>query len=191
MSAFTIPRIAFRQLLLWSGLFVTQLALAEGPPAGRSEAPAPAVKAAFLQKFANYVEWPASVLGAPDNPFVIAVMGAEDVAAELDKIVPGTVIHGRTAAVRRLKEGDPIAGVHLLFIGRGQANLRALVRAAQQHGTLVVTDAERGLEAGSAINFVLADERVGFEVSVEAAERSGLNVSSRLLNVARRVVTRP
>jgi len=43
---------------------------------------------------------------------------------------------------------------------------------------------------GSAINLVVADERVGFEVSVEAAERNGLKISSRMLNVARRVVTR-
>jgi hypothetical protein len=54
---------------------------------------------------------------------------------------------------------------------------------------LVVSDANGGLEAGSTINFVPADERVGFEVSVDAAERSALKVSSRMLGVARRVVS--
>jgi hypothetical protein len=41
---------------------------------------------------------------------------------------------------------------------------------------------------GSAINFVTAGERVGFEVSLDAAERSGYRISSRMLAVARRVV---
>ena len=81
--------------------------------------------------------------------------------------------------------------MHLLFVGRTQPNPRAILHAAQQHGTLCVTEDERGLEMGSAINFVVADERVGFEVSVEAAERNGMRISSRLLNVARRVVPRP
>jgi hypothetical protein len=68
--------------------------------------------------------------------------------------------------------------------------VRAIVRAAQQSGALVVTETERGLEAGSSINFVLVDDRIGFEVSLDAAERSGHRISSRMLAVARRVVPR-
>jgi hypothetical protein len=65
-----------------------------------------------------------------------------------------------------------------------------VARAAQQNAALVVTEAERGLEAGGSINFVLVDDRVGFEVSLEAAERGGHRISSRMLAVARRVVGR-
>jgi hypothetical protein len=54
----------------------------------------------------------------------------------------------------------------------------------------VVSDAERGLENGSVINFVAVEDRIGFEVSVDAAERSNLRISSRMLTVARRVVPR-
>lgn len=181
---------AARALLLWAGLLMAQFAFGEAAP-GRIEAPEAAVKAAFLYKFATYVEWPPAAFTTPESPFVFGVMGSEDVAAELDKIAPGHVIHNHPTIVRRFKEGDPIAGVHLLFVGRAQPNGRAAVRAAQQQGTLCVTEAERGLETGSAINFVIADDRVGFEVSLDAAERSGLRISSRMLNVARRVVNRP
>jgi len=59
-----------------------------------------------------------------------------------------------------------------------------------KQGVLTVTEGERGLESGSAINFVVAEDRVGFEVSLEAAERSGHRISSRMLAVARRVVAR-
>jgi hypothetical protein len=60
------------------------------------------------------------------------------------------------------------------------------LRAAQQQRVLVVT--ETTLEAGGAINFVVADNRVAFEVSLDAAERTGHRISSRMLAVARRVV---
>lgn len=150
----------------------------------------PVVKAAFLYKFAGYVEWPVTAFASPDAPIVFAVIGADEVATELEKILPGRGIDGRRAVVRRLKEGEGVRGIQVLFVGRREANGRALVRAAQQQGVLTVTESERGLEAGSAINFVVAEERVGFEVSLEAAERTGHRISSRMLAVARRVVPR-
>lgn len=171
-------------------LFVALVSQGWAQGQGRGEATEASVKAAFIYKFASYVEWPAAAFPAPDAPFVFGVMGSDDVAAELERIAPGRKANGHPAAVRRLKEGDAVAGVHLLFVGRGQSNLRTVLRAAQQPGTLLVTESERGLEMGSAINLVVADERVGFEVSVDAAERNGLMISSRMLNVARRVVSR-
>jgi hypothetical protein len=150
-----------------------------------------AVKAAFLYKFPGYVEWPAAAFAAPDSPFVIAVAGADEVAAELEKLVPGRSIGARRIVLRRLREGEPARGAHILFVGRGDAAGRALLKAAQaQPGTLPVADFERGLELGAVINFVAYEDRVAFEVSLENAERCGLRVSSRMLAVARRVVPR-
>lgn len=185
MSFTKIPSRAWLFLLAF---WASQLACGQAP-AGRLEASEAGVKAAFLYKFASYVEWPEAALGNAEAPFMVAVIGADEVATELERL-QGKAVHGRRVAVRRLKDGDSFAGVQMLFVGRGQSNIRGILRGAQQPGLLVVTELERGLEMGSAINFVIADDRVGFEVSVEAAERNGLRVSSRMLNVARRVVSR-
>ena len=69
--------------------------------------------------------------------------------------------------------------------------MQQVLRAAQQQGTLTVTEADRGLELGAAINFVVAGDRVGFEVSLESAEKSGHHISARMLTVARRVIPKP
>jgi hypothetical protein len=143
-----------------------------------------AVKAAFLYKFAGYVEWP--VPAQPDAPFVIATLEADDVAAELARILPGRTVAGRPAVVRTVREGEPLKGVQILFVGRRAADPRAAVRAGQRQGALTVTETD--LDAGGAINFVLAENRVAFEVSLEAAERGGHRISSRMLAVARRVL---
>jgi hypothetical protein len=169
--------------LLFLGLAATLAAQAQGA----AEA---TVKAAFLYKFAGYVEWPPNASPTPDAPIVIGVMGADEVAAELDKLLPGRQVNNHRVVVRRVRAGEPLRGVHLLFIGRGEPNPRAVLTAAQQQGILTVSESERGLEAGSAINFVSVEDRVGFEVSLDVAERSGLRISSRMLAVARRVVPR-
>jgi hypothetical protein len=158
------------------------LALAPGVAAGQQSEQA--VKAAFLYRFAAYVEWPASA--PPDAPFVIATLGADEVAAELSSMLPGRAVGGRPAVVRTVKEGESLQGVHMLFVGKRASDARASIRAAHQQGVLTVS--ENGLESGAAINFVIAENRVAFEVSLEAAERSGHRISSRMLAIARRVV---
>jgi len=156
----------------------------------RLEASEASVKAAFLYKFPAYVEWPPAAFPAAAAPFVFGVLGQEDVAAELERLVAGRQWSGHPMTVKRL-EGDNVRGVHVLFVGRGAGDrVVNLVRAAQLPGVLVVTDNEKGFAAGSAINFVMQDDRVGFEVSPDAAERNGLRISSRMLAVARRVVQR-
>ena len=50
-----------------------------------------------------------------------------------------------------------------------------------------MSEAENGLQMGSVINFKVVDERVRFDVSLEAAERNSVKLSSRLLTVANQV----
>ena len=156
--------------------------------AQRADATEASVKAAFLYKFAGYIEWPPEAL-ASGAPFTIAVLGSDAVAEELAQIVPGRSVAGHPVVLKRLAEGESPRGVQLLFVGGSDPGRHAAaIAAAQKGGALVVTESERGLAAGAAINFVASNERIGFEVSLESAQKSGLRISSRMLAVARRVV---
>jgi len=177
------------RLLLW-GAAVATAAVAGVPAHAQREASESSVKAAFLYKFANYVEWPANAFASPTAPLVIGVAGADAIAADLERITPGRNVAGHAIVVRRVDEGAALRGVNILFVGRNEPAAAALVRAAREQGILAVTESDRGLDMGSAINFVTAGERVGFEVSLDAAEKSGYRISSRMLAVARRVVPR-
>jgi len=141
------------------------------------------VKAAFLFKFLSFVEWPQAALGPAGAPLVIGVAGAEDAAAALEQMSAGRSAQGRPVEVRRLREGEPAAGVHMLFLARGAAaRLRELGRAVQP--VLVVCEWDGALDQGAVVNFVRAEGRVRFEAALDAAERRGLRISSRMLAVA-------
>jgi hypothetical protein len=175
----------------WAVLLAVLAAAASHVQAQRVEATEASVKAAFLFKFAAYVDWPPNSFPTPEAPFAIGVVANEDVANELAKVVAGRQISGHPVTVKRVRDGESFRGLHMVFVGRSAADrLSTLIRAAQLPALLIVTESERGLEAGSAINFVVADDRVGFEVSLDAAERNGLRISSRMLSVARRVLQR-
>lgn len=148
------------------------------------------VKAAFLYKFAAYVEWPAEVHAR--SPLVIGVIGADEIAHELLQLVTVRPSDARPAMVRRLGVGDATDDLHILFVGRTVARpLDPVLRRAQRDGVLTVTESEEAFAHGSVINFKLVEGRVRFDVSLPAAEQSGLRLSARLLAVAHRVHRAP
>jgi hypothetical protein len=151
---------------------------------------ADAVKAAFLHRFASYIEWPPEAMG--EGPFVIAVAGGEEVARHLDSLLPGIAVHGRRAEVRRVTRATELTGVHIFYVGADMlGRTRELRAAAMDQPILVVTDGDTGFDGGGAINFLEAERRVRFEVSLPAAERNRLRVDSALLQVAARVERGP
>ena len=175
--------LAFRPLAVLMLCAASACAVAQGVITERS------VKAAFLYKFAAFVQWPETPLSVPDTPLVIAVLGAEDVADELEAVTAGRKLEQRPVIVRRLREPVPLAGIHVLFVGaREKARMEAIARAAQAASVLTVAEWEGALRQGAVLNFLPVDGRVRFEVSVEQAEKAGLKVSSRMLSVAHNVV---
>lgn len=146
------------------------------------------VKAAFLYHFATFVQWPET--SQSDQAFSIAVIGDDDVAAELEQFLPGREIQGRPMEVRRLQSLDDLGDNAVLFIGaRENFRLPELIRGIEDRPMLIVTEAPGALKDGSMINFQVIDDRVRFEISLTAAQRAGLEMSSRLLSAAMSVDT--
>jgi hypothetical protein len=151
---------------------------------------ADAVKAAFLYRFASYVQWPADTPAS--RHFVIGVADGEPVADQLDTLVAGMEVRGRPVEVRRIEKPEELDGVHILYVGPGSlSRSRALRTRATTLPILVVTDREDGIDAGGVINFLATGRNVRFEVSLIAADRARLTIDSALLSVAVRVERRP
>jgi len=147
------------------------------------------IKAAFLYKFGGFVEWPAHAFERPDSPFTIGVLGADAVATELERVVPGRTVQGRPIAVRKVKRGESLAGLHLLFVGVAEsARIGEMVGGLKGQPLLLVTESENALAQGSMINFVAVEDKVRFDVALPPAERGQLKISARLLAVARKVI---
>ena len=149
------------------------------------------IKAAFLYKFGAFVEWPAGTFSGAPGAFVIGIVGAAALAEELERQVRGRTIYERRVEVRRLSPADEgIAQAHVLFVGDdASAQLGEIAAALQGRPVLLVTESESALAHGSMINFVTEANRVRFDVALPPAERGRLSISSRLLMVARKVVT--
>lgn len=146
------------------------------------------VEAAYLYKFGGYVTWPDKTFAAPDSPIVIGVAQADALAEELTALVTGHTIGNRPVVVRHIRDGGPLTGVNILFIGDGKsAEADTLFEVSRGKPILVVTEGADGLAAGGAVSFVVVDDRVRFDVSLDAVQQNGLKLSALLLSVAHSV----
>lgn len=150
------------------------------------------IKAAFLCKFGNYVEWPAEATGGTDQPFVIGVMAAPGVADALALAARGQTVHGRPILVRRTERvGELVEGVAIVYIARSHAaRSTEVIGVLKDRPVLTVTESDADQPGGGIVNFVVVDDKVKFDISLTAATRSRLRISARLLGVARSVAGR-
>jgi YfiR/HmsC-like len=173
-------------------LLLPAVVLALALPPGRGALaqgayPEEAVEAVFLYRFAGYVQWPAA---AARPPFTIAVLGDDEVAAQLQALLPGHPIHGEPSRVRIITGVRQLGSAQMLYVGAGyRGDLHALLAPLAGRPVLVVTDQQGALDEGSTVNFLLDHQHVRFEISLQNARRSGLAISSALLAVAERVRT--
>jgi hypothetical protein len=146
------------------------------------------VKAAYLHKFAGYVDWPPSAFPDAQAPIVLGVAGSERIYAELARVALGRPVQGRPVSVRRVTQPDQVNLCHVLFVSRELwKDPGPWLAAARDRPVALVTDAQRGTETGAILTFVEVQNRVRFEASLPAAERAGLKLSARLLAVAEKV----
>jgi hypothetical protein len=177
-------RVSAARAVAVAGLLLVASLL--GSPARAQSVSEDSAKAAFLYRFADYVEWPA--LALPSTQFTIAVLDDPQVAADLEHTLAGHEIKGRAVKVKLIHRAKEAADAQIVFVGSGDEDAhRRFIAGLAGQPVLIVTDEERGLEEGSTVNFMLVDHRLRFEISLTAAARSGLKISSELLSVAARV----
>jgi hypothetical protein len=146
-----------------------------------------AVKAAFLPKFARYVEWPQLAQPVQGAPFQLCVIGRNPFGRMIDAAAAGEQIDSHGVAVRHFASADGAGGCHIAFVtGATPAETSRMLAALGRQPVLTVTDARAG-QAHGMIHFVMIGARVRFFIDEAAASERGLSISSRLLALAAQV----
>lgn len=139
------------------------------------------IKAVFVYKFTAYVTWPDD----GSKPFTIAVLGDNSMLAPLKAIAEKKTVDTRRLVIRECKKIDEIAGSQILLISDSMdGRLDAILKKAEAEKMLTIGSDPGLAKKGTAIDFFVSDNRVGFEMNLSAVKRSGLSVSSQLVKLA-------
>lgn len=160
------------------------LPLAQAETAPEAKRPAAAgdaatLKAAFLYNFALYTSWPPP----PPNALTLCTIGRDELGAAFDALA-NKQVDGKPVQVRRIDSAAEARGCHVLYVPEsGAGNLPALSRGLASQPVLVVSDA--GNLDASMILIEAEGNRLVFSVNLARVRNAGLDVSSKLLRLAR------
>jgi len=144
------------------------------------------VEAAYLYDFGQFIRWPSNARRKTLN---ICVLGQDPFGTTLDNIVANEVIDGHPLAVVRLTDVNEARSCAILFISRSEASqIEKDLSLLNGLPVMTVSDMPNFLERGGMIQFVLMEDRVRFEVNLDAAQKCDLEISSQLLKVAVKVI---
>lgn len=159
------------------------------PFARAQEASEQLVKAAFVYNFAKFTTWPSKSFPDPSGPIALCILGKHEFGAAFDS-VDGKSVGGRVVSVKYLRSLKADDQCHVVFVAQSeQARLPKIVKANHEVQALTVSDMEGFVEEGGMIRLMRgADDRISFEINPRSAEAAGLKLSSKLLNLAKRIV---
>ena len=144
------------------------------------------IKAGFIYNFANLVQWPSNAFAQPDSPIVIGILGEDPFGTILDRVLEGKKVNGRAFRVKRLRSVPDLKECHIVFVSSSEmSRLAEAIHLVKGMPILTIGEIPGFARRGGIINLILEDNKVHFEVNVEAAKEADLNISSRLLALAR------
>jgi hypothetical protein len=180
-----LTSIATKRCCTWLILSVCLLAPGAATAAQAGPTKEYQVKAVFLYRFAEFVEWPAGAFAGPSSPLVIGLLGSDPFGSYLDDTVRGERIDGRSFVIRRCKRDEDIPGCNVLFVSHSESNrLSQIFAITRSRSILTIGDLDDFGTKGGMIQFVIEDGKTRLLINNDAAKAAHLTISSKLLRKA-------
>lgn len=140
------------------------------------------IKAAYLYNFIKYVDWPSY-----GDTITIGVLGGNPFGPALAPL-NGKIVKGRRLVVRELDSVRDAQKCQIIFVSASERQrLQEIFETLRSARVLTVGETQGFADGGGMINFIEENNKVRFEINAGAARRTGLNISSELLKLAKLV----
>lgn len=141
------------------------------------------LKSAFIYNFATFIDWP----GAGRKQLTLCVAVPQDSVGYFTQMA-GKPVGDLTLAVRPLGQDDSAEGCSILFVADSEsASFDDWLSEVGDENVLTIAESADWLKKGVVMSLLLQDNRVTFDVNLEAARGENLDINSRLLRLARKV----
>lgn len=141
------------------------------------------LKASFIYNFTKYIDWPEKY---KEGNFVIGVLGTSSFYNDLTTLLNTKTVGSQRFEIKSFTNAESVSGiVHILFVPvENSSMLPDIVKKMKGKSTLVVTEKAGLAKQGSAINFVVENNKQRFELNKTNLAKYNLKVSSQLMALA-------
>lgn len=138
------------------------------------------IKAVFIYNFTQFIEWPDDAFEAPDDPFVIGVLGQNLFGKYLEEAIAGEHYKTRPIVVKYFATAREIDNCQVLYVG----SLPNPTRTVGQRAILTVGERDDYMEQGGLLRFYKEKNKLRIEINEQAAKNVRLVISAKLLQAA-------
>ena len=136
----------------------------------------------FIYNFSRLIQWPA---GSSSGEFVIGVIGDNEVYSSLLSFVANKKVGAQAIVVKNFEDPQSISRCQILFVGDSKiSKFPEVINRIQGFNSLVITERRGMINSGSAIDFVLVEDKLKFVMNAENAIKYNLTVSKSLEDMA-------
>lgn len=143
------------------------------------------VKAAFIYNLIQFIEWPATTFANAVSPIEIGIFGKDPFGSLIDEVVEGVRVQGVALKIRRSSKLEDLQSCQVIFISRSEAKfLPRILGDLEKRPILTISDMDQFAWKGGIVGFVIRQNKVRFQINLNAARKSGLKISSKVLRLA-------
>ena len=155
------------------------------------------LKAVFLYNFAKFVEWPSESFADARAPIILGILGKDPFGTTIDQIIKSKTVKDRKLTIKRFEKIKDLrasfagkrekgAACHILFISSSEEEyLAKILEILKASSVLTVGEMEKFTQRGGMIIFTVKENKIRFEINLDAAKRAELKISSKLLKLAK------
>lgn len=136
----------------------------------------------YIYNITKYVLWPES---KKSGDFVIGMLGNSPLGKELDLMARSKTIGGQKLTIKRFTSIESATYCHILFVPADyEESFEQIVQKFKGESTMLITEKKGMIAKGSALNFVMLEDKLKFEINEKATAAAGLKVSKELSDLA-------
>jgi len=144
------------------------------------------VKLAFLYNFAQFVQWPPEAFRDPAAPLTICVAGPDPFKGSIEQDLRGRTAGGHPLQLKTLEPDDDPRACHMIFVRASEKRITSKILAdLKGSSTLTIGETKGFADLGGVINLTIEQNKLRFEINLDAAMETRLKISSKLLELAK------
>jgi hypothetical protein len=151
------------------------------------------VKAAFVYNFIKFVTWPENTDKQTES-VKIAIVGKDPFGDKFKPILKKTVKNKKIDLVKypdfdKISDSDLLEQCQVIFICKSETqNAQKIIESVAGKSILVISEVDKFADLNGMIGFVKKDNKIRFEINLNAVKAANLKISSQLLKLALKVI---
>jgi len=143
-------------------------------------------QALYLYNFCKYFQWPND---QRNGNFIFGIMGRDEkITSHLKTFVTNKKIGVQPTQVTEFYSYEALEKCQILFVpARYTKYIPQMLATCIKNKTLIVSEDEKGIKLGAAVNFLLIDNKLRFELSKSNTTKFGIDIASSIDNLCYKI----